>query len=117
VDHNNWLKDWPDKLDYETRTLHLPNDTTLSEQELILLHMLMWNKPRKVMADFFHISIKAIEKRLAKISYKLREHMGCTCYNLHGCIEYWGLGIFLMITTKWFDRSRDLPTDTHDTPE
>jgi hypothetical protein len=109
--NSTWLQNWPDHLDHEARTMRLPNNNKLTEDELRLLNMVMRNLPRKVMAYHFHVSIKAIEKRLAKVTDKLKDHPGCTCYNLHGCIEYWGLGIFLLITTKWFERSRDLPTD------
>jgi hypothetical protein len=109
--NNNWLKHWPDRLNYTTRTLKLPNNKTLSEKELLLLNMVMRNLPRKVMAYRFHVSVKAIEKRLTRVALKLKDHPDCTCYNLHGCIEYWGLSIFLLITTKWFEISRDFPTD------
>jgi hypothetical protein len=93
---------WPARLDFEAETLHV-NGVNLNRKDMMVLHMILRGMPRKVIANEFGVTIKAIEKRMAKLKDYLW-HPDCTCYNLHGCLHYHGLTQFLLAHHDWFSQ-------------
>lgn len=94
---------WPARLDNENECLRLSNGVELSRTDLTLLHQLLLNLPRKIMARRFYVSVKAIEKRLTRLREKLKGPHCCpTCYSIQHCLNMLGLSEFLLAQPDWF---------------
>ncbi len=94
---------WESKLNHEERFLQVKHGK-LYEDDLYVLHKVLHGTPRKVIANALEVSVKAVEKRLAKINGILRKSCGtCGCLTLHACIYQANLTTFLMCVPNWFE--------------
>ena len=93
---------WIDKLDHTRQVLPLPNGAELTRDDLRLLHGILHGLPRKLIANGWGVSVKAVEKRLRRVRDKL-EHPHCACYSVHGCLNWHGLSNMLLDRHDWFD--------------
>jgi hypothetical protein len=99
---NSLFSGWGTRLDRNLRILRLDTGDYLNERDLYVLNKYLMGVPRKVTANEWGVSVKAVEKRLSKIKDKLR-HKDCWCHSLHGCIHYHQLTSFLLECSNWFE--------------
>lgn len=93
---------WPGKLDYQEKVLRLPTLEVLTKPELTLLHKFLLGEPHKVTAQYFGISVKAIEKRLKRIREKL-ETPELQHKTLTGILASLNLIGFVVAHQDWFN--------------
>jgi hypothetical protein len=93
---------WSSQLDLKNECLVISPTKSFNRTDLSVLHMLLHNYPRKVIARHFNVSVKAIEKRLAKCKLILSPQ-GCSCYSLNACLKENNLSEFIMAQFDWFN--------------
>lgn len=93
---------WFDMIDTEQGTLKINHQVNLTRSDLKLLHYLVFNLPRKAIADRLFLSVKAVEKRSSLIKAKLR-HVIAEDITLHECLGRLGLLEFISQREDWFN--------------
>jgi DNA-binding NarL/FixJ family response regulator len=98
----HWIIYWTQHLDLGEECLRLPEGGKLNRTDMRVLHHILLGTPRKVIARDLDVSVKTIEKRMARMRMQL-SHRDCACYNLQGCARHHQLAEFLLLKEDWFD--------------
>jgi DNA-binding CsgD family transcriptional regulator len=93
---------WFDMLDSESGVLRVNHEVSLPRKDMRLLHMLVFNIPRKEIAARLFISVKAVEKRISLIREKMR-HVINEDITMHECLSRLGLLEFVAQREDWFN--------------
>ncbi len=104
-------RNWPNHLDHKKRVLYLRDGAELTKKDLFALHLFAQGWPQSAMAKKMFVSVKAVEKRLAKIKDILEEMRltaDDTCserdnYTLQGHLMFFELIPFLLAEEDWFN--------------
>ena len=92
---------WPLLLNSHLKVLQLPNGKNLTRKDLCVLNLFVQGLPRKMIAHGTQTTVKAVEKRLAKIKDILTPE-GKVSHNLNVCLVQWRLIPFLLAEHDWF---------------
>lgn len=105
---------WSGYWDGVTGRLHLPCGVTFQRKDLQVMHWLVRGVPRKVMAQQLSVSVKTVEKRLARCRQVFVE-VGIHDYTLQGQLYQLGLMAFLIEYEEAFfgKKTRPLSGPSH----
>lgn len=108
ADLSNQYHRWPLSLNIKRERLHLPGTKEfIDRRNLIMLYLFLNGYPRKSIGVQQHCSVKAIEKRLARIK-EILTPKDRSYHNLHHALRAWNLVEFILAAPSgdWFSIKR-----------
>ena len=105
---NDQYHRWPQNLKPEKQHLTIPGtEKVIDRRNLIMIYLFLNGYPRKNIGTLQNCSVKAIEKRLARVK-EILTPKGINYHNLHHALRSWQLVEFIMAAPNgdWFSLKR-----------
>lgn len=108
TDLSNQYDRWPLNLNIKKEHLIIPGkEDVIDRRNLVMLYLFLSGYPRKSIGTHQHCSVKAIEKRLARVK-EILTPKGQSFHNLHHALRAWNLVEFILAAPSgdWFSIKR-----------